>query len=226
MRASRRADSPSARRGFVPVDKAGLYFREIGQGQPIVVLHGGPDLDLNYLLPEMDRLSAAFRLIYYDQRGRGRSAARVRPEDVSIESEAQDLERVREYFQLESLAVLGHSWGGVLAMEYALRHPRRVSQLILMNTAPASHDDYMLFRQERLKSAPADVEKLKALSSTPGYTEGDPAECAVRIARAIPRGRFVLLKDCGHFSYLECPDQVFKEITSFLYGPETRSQKP
>lgn len=137
MRASRRADSPSARRGFVPVDKAGLYFREIGQGPPIVVLHGGPDFDLNYLLPEMDRLSAAFRLIYYDQRGRGRSAARVRPEDVSIESEARDLERVREYFQLESLAVLGHSWGGVLAMEYALRHPRRVSHLILMNTAPA-----------------------------------------------------------------------------------------
>ena len=45
------------------------------RGQPVIVLHGGPDFDQSYLLPEMDRLSDSFRLIYYDQRGRGKSAA-------------------------------------------------------------------------------------------------------------------------------------------------------
>jgi proline iminopeptidase len=54
----------------VPIGKASLYCREIGRGQPVIVLHGGPDFDSAYLLPELDRLADGFRLIYYDQRGR------------------------------------------------------------------------------------------------------------------------------------------------------------
>jgi proline iminopeptidase len=55
----------------------------------------------------MDRLSDLFRLIYYDQRGRGKSIGKVQFEDVSIKSEIEDLEGVREYFRLETAAVLG-----------------------------------------------------------------------------------------------------------------------
>ena len=69
---------------------------------------GGPDFDRQYLLPELDRLADAFRLIYYDQRRRGRSAEGVRAEDVTIQSEVEDIECLRRQFQLESLAVLGH----------------------------------------------------------------------------------------------------------------------
>lgn len=264
----------------------------------MIVLHGGPDFDHTYLLPEMDRLSDLFRLIYYDQRGRGRSARKVQPEDVTLESEINDLERVREYFQLESVLVLGHSWGGVLAMQYAVRHPNRVSHLILMNTAPASHDDYVLLRRELArKRAPGDEEKMKAISSTAKYEEGNletdaeyyrihfrvtvrrpeqlervvkslrvgltpedirraraiedrmydetwassdynllpqltrlgiptlvihgdhdlvPVECAAHVAEAIPGARFVVMQDCGHFSYFECPDQVRMTISDFF----------
>src|SRR6266481_3536103 len=78
----------------IPVGNADLYSREIGQGQPIIVLHGGPDFDHSYFLPEMDRLSDSFRLIYYDQRGRGKSADRVQPEDVTLASDIADLEEV------------------------------------------------------------------------------------------------------------------------------------
>ena len=112
----------------------GLFCREVGEGPPIVVVHGGPDFDHCYFLPELDRLADSFRLVYYDQRGRGRSADGVRAEDVTLGSEIDDLDRVRSHFGLESIAVLGHSWGGVLAMEYAVRHPERVSQL-----DPAGH---------------------------------------------------------------------------------------
>jgi proline iminopeptidase len=299
MCAHLRSDQPAPHEGTIPVENAGLYYREIGQGQTILLLHGGPDFDHNYLLPDMDRLSDSFRLIYYDQRGRGKSAGNVQPEDVTIQSEVEDLEGLRNYFQLESVAVLGHSWGGLLAMEYAIRHPERVSHLILMNTAPASHDDYMLFRQDRRRRSAGDVEKLKALSSTAGYEQGDPdtvadyyrihfraalrqpahlervieslrssftkegilkareieerlmnetwlsseynllpklkqlriptlvihgdydivpIECAAHIAQAIPGARFVLLRETGHFSYLERPDEVRKEIGDFIYG--------
>jgi len=167
-------DQPAPLDGYLPVENARLYYREIGQGQPIILLHGGPDFDHTYLLPDMDRLSDSFRLIYYDQRGRGKSVANVQPEDVSLESEMQDLESVRDYFRLESAVVLGHSFGGLLAMEYAIRHPDRVSHLILMNTAPASYEDWMLLRQDRRKTTAGDLEKMQVLSSTLQYESGDP----------------------------------------------------
>ncbi len=131
----------------VPIGNATLYAREIGSGQPIIVLHGGPDFDHTYLLPDLDRLAASFRLIYYDQRGRGQSADHVVANDVTLLSDVADLDEVRRHFQLESPTILGHSWGAVLALEYALRHPRRVSHLVLMNPAPAAASDVTVLRQ-------------------------------------------------------------------------------
>jgi proline-specific peptidase len=97
----------------------------------------------------------------------------VRPEDVTLESELEDLDRVRSRFGLESAAVLGHSWGGVLAMEYAIRHPDRVSQLILLDTGPASAADWRRFRDELARSRPADVDAMRAVASTDAYARGD-----------------------------------------------------
>jgi proline iminopeptidase len=291
---------PAFREGYAPVEGAELYYRDIGQGPPIIILHGGPSFDHHYLLPEMDRLAATFRLIYYDQRGRGKSAANVQPAAVSIQSEMDDLEALRVFFRLESVALLGHSWGGLLAMEYALRYPERVSRLILLNTAPASHDDCVLFVQERDANDPDAVEQLRALESRPGFAEGDdlearavyyrvyfrstvrspelldglienlrvgwtkesvlnaraigdrlwhetyesseynllpaltelriptlvlhgdydfvPVACAAHIAEAIPETRLVVLQDCGHFSYIERPDEVRNELVAFFQG--------
>lgn len=277
----------------IRIGTAEIFYRETGQGQPIIVLHGGPDFDHTYLLPDMDRLSDAYRLIYYDQRGRGRSAEGVRPEDVTLESEMADLDAVREHAGSGSVALLGHSWGAVLALEYAIRHPDRVSHLILMNPAPASREDFLLYRNDRREKGAEDLEKMKVLRSTAGYKEGDPdaveayyrvhfkpalarpedyekviaslrasftpegilkaravearlleetwlssrydllpaleklslptlvlygdhdfipAGCAEHIARSIPNARLVTFEDCGHFTYLECPDLVRREI--------------
>jgi proline iminopeptidase len=288
---------PVPREGTISLDHAELYVREIGQWRPMIILHGGPDFNQAYLLPELDRLAASFRLIYYDQRGRGKSAGNVRPVDVNIESEIEDLEGLRRHFRLESFALLGHSWGGLLALEYAIRHPDRVSHLILMNTAPASHHDYMLLRQERRKKSGDDLDRMKALAATARYREGDletdaeyyrihfgatirqpehldrlvhrlrlnftqegivkareieqrlmeetwlsseynllpklellriptlviygeydfiPEVCVAPIARAIPGARWVMLKECGHFAYLECPEATCQEISDFI----------
>src|SRR5438309_8045682 len=123
------------RESRISVPGASLYVRERGEGLPVVVLHGGPDFDRRYLLPDLDRLAAFLRLMYYDQRGRGLSAAGVRAEDVSMSSEMDDLDALRRRLGVETWAVLGHSWGAVLAIEYAVRHPERVSHLVLMNPA-------------------------------------------------------------------------------------------
>jgi proline iminopeptidase len=104
----------------IKIDNNSLYVRVIGKGQPVIVLHGGPDFDHSYFLPDLDRLKDTFRLIYYDQRGRGKSADNVRPEDVTLISDLNDIDGVRQHFRLNSVVLLGHSWGTVLALEYAL----------------------------------------------------------------------------------------------------------
>ena len=122
----------------VPVGDTSLYVRTVGQGRTTIILHGGPDFDHAYLLPDLDRLKDAFQLIYYDQRGRGRSADNVQPQDVTLASDVEDLDSVRRHFRLDAPVILGHSWGTVLALEYAIRHPAHASHLVLINPAPAS----------------------------------------------------------------------------------------
>ncbi|MGH7926486.1 MAG: alpha/beta fold hydrolase, partial [Candidatus Binatia bacterium] len=90
----------------IPVGNTTLYSRAIGHGIPVIVLHGGPDFDHGYLLPELDRLSDAFRLIYYDQRGRGKSVENVRPQDVTLASDLDDIDRVRRHYELDAVALL------------------------------------------------------------------------------------------------------------------------
>lgn len=164
----------------VPVDSTSLYVRAIGQGSPAIVLHGGPDFDHAYLLPELDRLADAFRLIYYDQRGRGRSAGNVQPEDVTLASELDDLDLVRKHFGLDAPVLLGHSWGTVLALEYAVRHPSRVSHLILMNPAPPSAADLAVLRTSYLERLGDEMNRQRVIMAGAGYQAGDPEAVTAR----------------------------------------------
>ena len=167
------ADGPHRTR-YVDVDSARLFCSESGAGDPIVVLHGGPDFDHTYLLPEMDRLAERFRVICYDQRGRGRSADGVQAEDVSIDSEVNDLESLRHALGLETFTVLGHSWGGLLAIEYAIRHAERLDGLVLLGTAPASHADILVVRRHlAARRSPSERSALLELGGTSSFQRGD-----------------------------------------------------
>jgi len=158
----------------VPVGESRLFVRDLGSGHPAIVLHGGPDFDHSYLVPELDGLAEHYRLVFYDQRGRGRSWSGEGPGSVTIDSEVEDLDRVRAWTGSETVALLGHSWGGLLAMEYAIRHPERVSHLILMNTAPASHADMLALRREwTSRRGPEQSERMTELASDPAYLAGD-----------------------------------------------------
>ncbi len=166
--------------GRIPVDGGSLYVREVGKGPAIIVLHGGPDFDSGYFLPDMDALAKSYRLIYYDQRGRGKSADGVRPEDVTLASDLEDLDAVRRHFHLDAPVVLGHSWGTVLALEYALRYPKTVSRLILMNPAPASTADFAVMRESYIRELGPDLDLQRQLMATAAYKAGDPETVAAR----------------------------------------------
>jgi proline iminopeptidase len=113
-----------------------LYERRVGEGPPVVVLHGGPGAHHDYLRPGFDRLAAGRELVYYDQRGGGRSPV-ARDVPVGWREHVADLEALREAWGLERLALCGYSWGGLLAMLYATEHPDRVARLALVSPAPA-----------------------------------------------------------------------------------------
>jgi proline iminopeptidase len=164
----------------VTVDNISLYVRVVGHGQPLIVLHGGPDFDTAYLLPELDLLADAYRLIYYDQRGRGRSADGVRPEDVTLASDLSDLETIRRHFNLDAPVLLGHSWGTVLALEYALRNPSHVSRLILMNPAPVSASQLAVLRKSYLAQLGPEMERQREIMASAAYKAGDPEAVAAR----------------------------------------------
>jgi proline iminopeptidase len=101
-----------------------------------VVLHGGPGAHHDYLLPGFDALADGRTLIYYDQRGGGRSDV-DRGTPVGWREHVADLEALREAWGLEQLTIAGYSWGGLLAMLYATTHPDRVTGLALVSPAPA-----------------------------------------------------------------------------------------
>ncbi len=112
-----------------------LFERRVGSGPPTVVLHGGPGAHHDYLLPGFDRLATRRTLIYYDQRGGGRSPV---PREVPVgwREHVADLEALRGFWGIERLSIAGYSWGGLLALLYALEHPDRVDRLGLVSPAP------------------------------------------------------------------------------------------
>lgn len=125
--------------GFLDVDDARLFFRSIGEGTPIVVVHGGPGMSHDYLAPQLTRLLADdYRLIFYDQRASGRSTGVEDPARLTMAQFVEDLEDVRLALGLERINLLGHSFGGLLAMDYAASYPSAVEKLILLDTSPAS----------------------------------------------------------------------------------------
>jgi pimeloyl-ACP methyl ester carboxylesterase len=109
-----------------------LFVQVIGQGYPLLLMHGGPGADHSTLSP-LRSCADRFTLIYYDHRCNGRSVGA----DVSTmtwENLTADAEALRQALGIHRWAVLGHSFGGMVALEYALRFPQSVSHLLLMDT--------------------------------------------------------------------------------------------
>src|SRR6478736_1660250 len=113
-----------------------LFERRTGEGVPTVILHGGPGASHDYLLPGCDALVGGRELIYYDQRGGGRSAV-GREVAVGWQEQVADLHALKELWGDTPLNLVGYSWGGLLAMLYTIKHPCSVAKLALVSPAPA-----------------------------------------------------------------------------------------
>ena len=171
----------AARESSESIHGVSLFVRRIGSGPPTVVLHGGPGAHHDYLLPGFDALAVGRELIYYDQRGGGRSSV---PRDVPVgwTEQVADLEALRERWSLDRLTLAGYSWGALLALLYALEHPERVERLALVSPAPAwraARESYEArFSQRNLD--PAFQDERRRLRAS-GLRERDPAAFQQRI---------------------------------------------
>ena len=164
-----------------PINGVTLFERRIGAGPPTVVLHGGPGAHHDYLLPAFDALATGRELIYYDQRGGGRSPV-TRDMPVGWREQVADLEALRDAWGIERLTLAGYSWGGLLAMLYAITHPDRVERLALISPAPAWKGGRAEFErrfQERSQS-PVLVAAREALRHS-GLRERDPTAHQARL---------------------------------------------
>lgn len=114
-----------------------IFERRVGSGPEVVVLHGGPGAHHDYLLPGFDSIATDRTLVYYDQRGGGRSTV-GRDVPVGAHEQVHDLEALRDVWQMQQMHLVGYSWGALLAMLYSLAHPSRVASLSLVSPAPAA----------------------------------------------------------------------------------------
>lgn len=153
-------------------DGVELYYRVVGRGSDtIVVVHGGPGMDHGYLAPDLEYLADSFTLIFYDQRGLGRSTLISDPAYIHLDAHVADLEHIRRYFGIERLRVLGHSWGAAPAAWYARALPDRVGGLILVGALPPRRVPYWAeFSRDRVawqdSATQARVQDLTAAHDT------------------------------------------------------------
>lgn len=168
------SDAVQAQELFIDSDDAKLFCRTMGTGKPLVVLHGGPGLGQNYLLPQLSALAEHHFVIFYDQRGCGKSTGEITSETMDLSTYVKDLETLRKTFQCDKISLLGHSWGAFLALHYAIAYPDCVDKLIVSNSVPASSEDIDLFFQEWACRMAPYQEQLTAIENKPEFQKGDP----------------------------------------------------
>ena len=131
--------SSHVQEGFLPVDGYRVWYRIVGgsgdhEGYPLMILHGGPGVPHDYLENLEALASDTRRVVFYDQLGCGRSDQPDDPSLWRVSRFADELATVRQELGLDQVHILGQSWGGMLAIEYALRQPQGLVSLILANT--------------------------------------------------------------------------------------------
>jgi len=262
-----------------------LYYRSIGSGEPMLVLHGGPGMDGSYLHPFINPLGKNFQIITFDQRASGKSTGISEPQKLTADQFVEDIEGFRKALGLEKFHLMGHSWGGQLAMRYAIKYPEQLSSLILVSSggaeasvsvtaservmerlSPEDQEAYFKMVSEGYWDSKEGLDEMAKIfwkpyvadqanltmikdaysdhsttvqrsidQSTEGFNlydqlsrltvptlviHGDydpiPIDAIEQIHQAIENSKLVILKDCGHFPFIEKQAEFIKTINDYF----------
>lgn len=172
---ARRSDAAELAARLVEVNGVALKVTSGGSGEPLVVVHGGPGLGADYLIPHFAPLADSYRLVFFDQRGCGGSTGDEDPSAITVENLVADLEGLRQALDFDRMALIGQSFGALVAIRYAAEHPDRVTSLLLLEPAPGS-SEYLPEVQKRIQERLSDEEKkeLQALVASEPFKSRSP----------------------------------------------------
>ncbi|WP_448569475.1 alpha/beta fold hydrolase [Thalassotalea ganghwensis] len=115
-----------------------IYIATLGEGEPVIIVNGGPGAGHRVFLGHLDFIAnAGFKIVYFDDTGRGRSTREI-DDKFTPQMTTDDIETIRKHLKVDKVTLLGHSFGGIPAMQYVLQYPNNVRKLMMIN---ASYDD-------------------------------------------------------------------------------------
>lgn len=162
--------------GFVDANGVLIYYKIVGRGDPLMVLHGGPGASHDYFLPYLLPLARANRLVFIDERGSGQSEKLEDVKQYTVENMVNDVEAVRVALALGKVNVLGHSFGGVLAQAYAFKYQHNISRLVLCSTMHSVKALNDVFVEMKEKMAPELRERIDRAEKAGLFGNGKPYE--------------------------------------------------
>lgn len=158
--------------GFVDARGVLIYYKIVGRGAPLMIVHGGPGASHDYLLPYLLPLARINRLIFIDERGSGRSEKLEDVHQYTVENMVEDVEQVRVALGLGKISLLGHSYGGVLAQAYAFKYQRYLTHLILGGTFYSTSEMNKVLAKEKRNMPRDELEKLETLERAGLFGKG------------------------------------------------------
>lgn len=278
--------------GYIEFEGSKIYYKTMGQGKPLLFIHGGFGLDHSLFLPHFQEMAKNYQLIFYDQRGCGHSSEHFNPEEASFDQFVTDLEVLCSDLNLERFSIIAHSFGTLIATQYAYYHPEDIEKMVFLHPAPVTtdalsvcfdelsrrlkHSDhfanfledpakniedeefllddfykklfvdfvfdpnitskmhfsnnketalkqymiYTLFEESLFKAGYDKSYELMQVQAPTLVVHGNqdfiPAWSSAKIAEYLPHGEYFALNECGHFSYIEKPKELFDKIQNFL----------
>jgi len=198
---------------------APLYYRSAGSGTPAVLLSGGPGFTVDYMVPVGDFLPADYRRIFFEQRGTGKSRPpTLTPESMTLQVVVEDLEALRLHLKQDRLLLIGHSWGGMLAMAYAAAHPDRVDRLILIGSGGPTFEFTQWFQDNiAMRLRPEDIEATSYWQEA-AKNGVSVDKAAIEGIKAITPGYFFDRKQGLAFAAMMKEGALNPEVNAMLFG--------
>jgi proline iminopeptidase len=129
----------------VQLSNASLYYEIKGEGSPILLLSGGPGLSSKQLSTLRDSLSQKYKCILFDQRGTGQShTSPLDSTTINLKQSVQDISSLLKKLKLDRVTIVGHSWGAMLAVNFAIAHPSQINKLVLIGSGPLAFSDFVI----------------------------------------------------------------------------------